>query len=296
MSDLAQFISTFESMGKENGTVAWYEDDLMRALGYKNRDVFRKVVFRAMQACLTLNSDPAVDFIRVGDQYKFTRVACYLIAMSADARKPQVAKIKVYLAQFADAVHDYYAHSAMVDRVVIREEVKGGMKALANTANSHGVTSFGAFVDEGYRGMYNMRLKEIERLKGVPPGEHLMDRMNRTELAANLLRVTLTDDRIKKENMQGQKSLETAAFNVGRIVRNAVIEAGNPAPEEIPLAEHIKTTKKTLKNAGNKLKQIKREDVDAEIAFLTAASEIEANHGYTRDPDDETPPESDPPF
>ncbi len=296
MSDLANFISTFESMARENGTVTWHEDDLMRALGYTTNDAFRKVIYRAMQACLSINSDPGADFIRIGEQYKFTRVACYLIAMSADNRKPQVAKVQVFLAHFANAVHDYYAHSAMVDRVVIREEIREGMKSLANTASSHGVMNYGSFMDEGYRGMYNMRLKDIERLKGVRPGEHLIDRMNRTELAENLFRVTLTDDKIKKDNIHGQQALETTAFDVGRIVRDAVIKAGNPPPEELPLAEHINDAKKTLKTAGNQLKKIRREDVEAEIEFLAAVPENEADPGYTTDPEEDAPPDSVVPF
>jgi len=296
MSNVAEFLSTFESLARENGTITWHEDDLMVALGYTQADTFRKVVYRAMQACLSINSNPVVDFIPVGERYKFTRVACYLIAMSADPKKPQVATAKVCLAQFANNVQDYYAQSAMVDRVVIREEVRGGMKSLASTANAHGVVSYGAFMDEGYRGMYNMRLKEIERLKGVNPGEHLIDRMDKTELAANLFRVTLTDGRIKKESVRGQKALEAAAFDVGRIVRGAVIEAGNPPPEDLPLAEHINDTRKTLKASSAQLKKIRREDVEAEIQFHSATPENEFDPGYTPDPDEETQPDSDVPF
>lgn len=281
-------------MAHENGTITWNEDDLMRALGYANADSFRKVVYRAMQACLSINSNPAADFIPIGNRYKFTRVACYLIAMSADSKKPQVATAKVCLAQFANQVHDYYAQSAMVDRVVIREEMREGMKSLANTADTHGVMNYGSFMDAGYRGMYNMRLKELERLKGVASGEHLIDRMDKTELAANLFRVTLTDDKIKKDNIRGQKSLESTAFDVGKIVRNAVIEAGNPPPEELPLAEHISITRKTLKSSSAQIKEVSREDVEAEIEFHTA--EPSSDPGYTTDPDVERSPDSAVPF
>ncbi|MDI3284835.1 hypothetical protein [Polyangium sp. 15x6] len=159
MSDLAVFVSTFESMAKENGLVTWREDDLMHALGYTTHATFRKVVLRAMQACLSLNMDPGGDFIRVGDRYELTRVACYLIAMNADSRKPQVAMVQMYLGQFASMVHDRREQAELVDRVVVREEIKEGMKALAATAKSHGVRDYALFMNAGYRGMYNMSLK-----------------------------------------------------------------------------------------------------------------------------------------
>jgi len=296
MSDLAVFVSTFESMAKENGVVTWCEDDLMRALGYTTHATFRKVVLRAMQACLSLNMDPAGDFIRVGDRYKLTRVACYLVAMNADPRKPQVAMVQMYLGQFASMVHDRREQAELVDRVVVREEIKEGMKALAATAKSHGVRDYALFMNAGYRGMYNMSLKEIEVYKGVPAGEALIDRMGRTELAANLFRVSLTDDKIKVEDVRGQRALETTAFSVGRIVRDAVIRAGGSQPEELPLAEHIDTAKKTLKAAGKTLKQLGPHEVKTELKYLAETSE---DPEYTRDPEEEEEeeefsPDSDP--
>jgi|GEM_PF-524847 len=296
MSNLAEFAITFESLAEENGEVTWQEDDLMRELGYASTTAFRKVLYRAMQVCLSLNADPAKYFISVGTKYKLNRVACYLVAMSANPRKPKVATVQAYLAQFADDVHDCYSHSAMVDRVFLREEMKEGMKALTSTAHRHGVTNYGAFLDEGYRGMYNMRLKDLERLKGLGSSEHLIDRMDRTELAANNFRVTLTDGRIKKDNVRGQEALEAAAFDVGRIVRDAVIEAGSPPPEQLPLAEHIKKTKKTLQTASHRLKQLQRKDVDDEIEYLAAVSPFRSEPAYTADPDEEPAPESDTPF
>jgi DNA-damage-inducible protein D len=266
MSDLTYFVSKFEDMASENGTLAWHEDDLMQALGYSNRSGFRKVMRRAMQACLTLNIEPSHDFILVGDSYKFTRFACYLIAMSAEAKKPQVAMVQVYLSTFANSVYDYREQAEIVDRLRYREELKEGMKSLAETAHQHGVVHYGSFVDAGYRGMYNMRLTEIEALKGVGTREHLLDRMGRTELAANFLRVTLTDDKIKLNDVQGQAALEKTAHEVGQGVRGLVVETIGRRPEDMPLAEHVEVAKKTLKSAGKKLKQIGREEATPRCA------------------------------
>ncbi|MDI3284834.1 hypothetical protein [Polyangium sp. 15x6] len=116
--------------------------------------------------------------------------------------------------------------------------------------------------------------------------------MGRTELAANLFRVSLTDDKIKIEDVRGQRALENTAFSVGRIVRDAVIRAGGSQPEELPLAEHIDKAKKTLKSAGKKLKQLGPREVETELRYLAAPSE---DPEYTRDPEEEEPsPDSDP--
>ncbi len=290
MSDLAQFVSKFEELAAENGTLAWREDDLMVTLGYTTRSGFRKVMRRAMQACLSLNIEPSHDFIPVGDSYKFTRFACYLIAMNADPKKREVAMVQVYLGSFATSIHDYREQAEIVDRVMMREEIKEGVKSLTATAQQHGVRHYGNFMDAGYRGMYNMRLSEIKALKGVRQGEHFFDRMGRTELAANLLRVTLTDDKIKADDVHGQAALEETAHDVGQMVRDTVIKAVGRKPEQMPLAQHINDAKKTLKSAGKKLKQIGPKEAEAEILYLSATSSSPPpDPGYTRDPEEEEP-------
>jgi DNA-damage-inducible protein D len=249
-----------------------------------------------MQACLSLNIAPHQDFISVGDDYKFTRFACYLIAMNADSKKPQVAMVQVYLSSFANSLLDHREQAEIVDRVRMREDMRDGMRALSETAQQHGVLYYGSFMDAGYRGMYNMRLSEIEKLKGVPPGQHLLDRMGRTELAANYLRVTLTDDRIRVDDVYGQAALEQAAYDVGQIVRDTVYKGSGRHPEDMPLAEHISESKKTLKAAGQNLKNIGIDEAGDEIMFLAATTSSQPDPGYTKDPEeDELTVDSEPP-
>ena len=251
MSDLNGFdVYYFEKVAAENGTLAWHEEAFMTALGYQDRKSFRKAVHRAMQACLTLNMDPSADFILVGDSYKFTRFACYLIAMNCDARKYEVATAQVYFASLADSLHGHHEQAEIVDRVVIREEMTEGVKSLAKTAHKHGVSNYAYFMNAGYKGMYNMGLAELSNLKGIRPKEQLIDRMDRTELAANLFRVTQTDNKIKNDDIRGQTDLEKTAFAVGKAVRNTMIEISGTRPEDLPLAQHIKEARKALKTAG----------------------------------------------
>ena len=54
---------------------------------------------------------------------------------------------------------------------------------------------FGIFQDHGYRGLYGgLRERDIHALKELAKGEHILDHMGSTELAANLFRATQAED------------------------------------------------------------------------------------------------------
>lgn len=69
--------------------------------------------------------------------------------------------------------------------------------------------------------MYNMESWKLEKKRGVKKGK-LFDRMSRTGLAANLFRVTQTEELIKSRQISGQANLEQTHYTVGRQVRNIV--------------------------------------------------------------------------
>ena len=230
---------SFEDLGKPNGVRYWLESDLREALDYQTSTSFRKTITRAMQACLTLGIQTEENFLLdpTTGQYNLTRFACYLIAMNGDSKKPQVASAQVYFAALAETFRDHISHADNVDRVLVRQEMTDGLKSLSSTAKRHGVQNYAFFQNAGYRGMYNLDLARLTAFKGVPTGEVLLDRMGKDELAANLFRITQTDAKIKNENLQGQEQLQTAAYTVGRKVRETMMELSGTAPEHLPLSE-----------------------------------------------------------
>jgi len=248
---------SFEDMGKPNGVTRWHESVLREALGYQSDDGFSKAINRAMQACLSISVACEDHFHRQSDgTYLFTRFACYLIAMNASPKKPQVAAAQAYFAAIAETFQSHLEHSNAIDRVLIRDKITDGQRTLSGVAKAHGVTCYAFFLDQGYRGMYNMSLKELTRYKGVKKNEQLIDRMDKTELAAHLFRITQTEAKIKNEGLQGQVSLEKAARSVGAKVRSTVIEISGKAPENLPIAENIKDVKKKLKGTTKTMKAI----------------------------------------
>jgi DNA-damage-inducible protein D len=248
--------AAFEDMGIENGTRTWKEADLESALGYAKGGL-QGAIRKAQQACISVAIPIEDNFLKADDgAYKLTRFACYLIAINADSKKPQVAAAQVYFAGLAETFQNAVEHAEGVERVAIREEMTSGMKSLDSTAKKHGVVNYAFFLNAGYRGMYNMNLSRLKDVKSLPKGEQLLDRMGKVELAANLFRVTQTDERIKHQNLHGQRLLENAAENVGRDVRKLMIKTSGRKPEELRLAAPIKDVKKAIKSTSAKFKQL----------------------------------------
>src|SRR5262245_14583572 len=136
---------SFEDLGKPNGIRYWLESDLMRALEYQTAQSFRKVITRAMQACLSLGIPTEENFILTDGQYKLTRFACYLIAMNGDPKKPQVAAAQIYFAALAETFRRHQDHAENIDRVLVRQEMTDGLKSLCSTAKRHGVQNYAFF-------------------------------------------------------------------------------------------------------------------------------------------------------
>jgi len=242
---------SFEDLARPNGGTYWQESDLCNAMGYSDGNAFRGVIIRAMQACLSLGIMTDDNFKRGKDgSYLITRFACYLVAMNGDIKKHQVAAAQVYFAALAATYATHLEHADGIDRLVIRDEVKTGEKSLSSTAQQHGVINHAIFKDAGYRGMYNMSLRELKNYKGLKKGDVIADHMGRAELAAHLFRITQTEAHIEQKGVRGQRLLEQAAKTVGANVRDLVIKNTGKKPESLPRAEPIQQSQN--KNQGHK--------------------------------------------
>jgi len=120
-------------------------------------------------------------------------------------------------------------------------------KKLFKTAKDAGVSKFGLFNDAGYQGLYGANLSDVEKNKGIKKGE-LLDRAGSTELAANLFRITQTDEKMRKDKIQGDRAASQTHFMVGGKVRQTIKDIGGVLPEQLPAEKHIKEVKKELKH------------------------------------------------
>jgi DNA-damage-inducible protein D len=251
----------FESTKKvdENGVEYWQARELMPLLGYPNWQKAEEVIARAAKACI--NSGQAVDnhfnqlvkMVEIGSgtvrevrDWKLDRYACYLIAQNGDSKKPEIAMAQTYFAVQTRRQELFENLSEADRRLFIRGEVTTENKKLFRTAKGAGVTKFGSFNDAGYKGLYGMPLASIENKKGIKRGE-LLDRAGTTELAANLFRITQTDEKIKKDNIRGDYQASQTHFMVGGKVRQTIKDIGGTMPENLPSEKHIKELKSEKK-------------------------------------------------
>ncbi|MBI2591322.1 MAG: DNA damage-inducible protein D [Candidatus Brennerbacteria bacterium] len=251
----------FENIKKldENGVEFWDARELMPLLGYAQWRAFEEVINRAAKACINSGQDIDNHFARsskmveIGSNtvrevinYRLDRYACYLVAQNGDPKKPEIALAQTYFAIQTRRQEIFEQLSDAEKRLFIRDEVSDRNKKLFKTARRAGVNKFGLFNDAGYKGLYGMPLSEVEQKKGIKKGE-LLDRAGSTELAANLFRITQTDEKIKKDKIQGEQSATQAHFMVGGKIRQTIKEIGGTTPENLSMEKHIKEIKREIK-------------------------------------------------
>lgn len=261
-------IEAFEQSAHQNGVRYWVAHEFMGALGYESWSSFQQVINKSMASCAALGvaipevfiSDTFVEDGKEVATYRLTRFACFLVTMHADSKKPQVAQAKTVLAAIADALVEQQIQRDALERIEVREELKGGESIMSAAAHQAGLksTEFGIFKDAGFRGMYNLSLQQLIRHKGaaVEKGRTLYDFMGKTELAANLFRVTQTAERIKNVGATGVTQLSNTAQEVGKEVRGIMLRSSGIAPESLPLEEDLTKIKGRLKSANKEMKKL----------------------------------------
>jgi DNA-damage-inducible protein D len=252
---------SFEAYGRENGFRHWLASDLVTMLDYPTLDALFKAVNKAIAACANLGvsiNDNFKEFTDVDGNrdWCLSRFACYLTVMNCDPRKPLVAAAQAYFVTMAEAFRQYVQNAEGVERLLVRGEVSEREKSLTTTAASRGVVNFGFFQNAGYRGMYNMNFSDLKSYKGAPSGRSLLDFMGKTELAANLFRITQTEEKILNQNVRGQKNLERAHESVGREVRESMQRISGVSPEKLPLSDDIRQVRQGLKKAGKEFAKL----------------------------------------
>ncbi len=263
---------TFEEIKHidENGVEYWYARDLSFVLGYKEWRNFNKVLEKAKIACKNSGFNVEDDFVEVNKiveagatrkkvvDYMLTRYACYLIAQNGDPRKEVIALAQTYFAvqtrKQEISEKEYSMLTEDEKRFYQRNLTRKGNYSLNQAAKNAGVKNFDKFHNAGYKGLYNGETADdIAKRKGLRYREDILDNMGSDELIANLFRISQTEQRLKKDNIQTEGEACKTHNKIGKIVRNAIKQAGGTMPEDLPTPK--KSLKQLEKEKNNKLKK-----------------------------------------
>ena len=260
MSELVQYSEqTFESIKhiNEYGEEYWLARELQPVLEYAQWRRFADAIERAKLACKNSGYEADDHFADVGkmvdigsgaereiDDVMLSRYACYLIVMNGDPRKEVIAVGQTYFAvktRQQELIDNYEELTEDQKRLAIRNEMIAHNKSLAEAAQMAGVMEprdYAIFQNRGYQGLYGgLGAKEIHARKGLKKGQKILDHMGSTELAANLFRATQTDEKLRRENIQGKQAAYDTHYEVGKKVRQTIKELGGTMPEDLPTPE-----------------------------------------------------------
>ena len=248
--------NVFDNIKHENeyGQEFWYARELQPVLEYSQWRYLKEAIERAKTACNNSGQNVADHFAEVRkmvdigsnakrsvEDYELSRYACYLIVMNGDPRKEIIALGQTYFAvktRQQELIEDYERLSEEQKRIAIRNEMKRHNSALADAAHDAGIKEprdYAIFQNYGYMGLYNgLKAKDIKERKGLKKNQDILDYMGSTELAANLFRATQTEEKLKRENIQGKSEANKTHFEVGKKVRQTIKELGGTMPEDLP--------------------------------------------------------------
>ena len=238
---------------RDDGSEFWSARELAVALDYTKWENFSKVIGRAMIACENSGHSVSDDFPEVRKiveagatskpkkDYELSRYACYLIVQNGDPRKEVIALGQTYFAiqTYRQEVAD---HFNQLDedrrRLVVRGDIKQWNQLLAETAHDAGVITneeFAIFQNAGYMGLYGgLDVEDIHARKELEVGQKILDYMGSTELIANLFRISQTEEKLRKDNVQSADAATSVHYNVGKEVRSAIEKIGGTMPEDLP--------------------------------------------------------------
>ena len=272
LNDIDKNNNSFEDIKHidENGVEFWYARELMPILQYSNWQNFEKIINKAKISCK--NSDISVldhftdinKMVQIGSgayrkqsDYKLTRYACYLIAQNGDSRKKIIALAQTYFAvqtrKQEISEKEYSMLTEDEKRFYQRNLTRKGNYSLKQAAKNAGVKNFDRFHNAGYKGLYNGETADdIAKRKGLRYREDILDNMGSDELIANLFRISQTEQKLRKDNISGEKEANKTHYNIGKNIREVIEKNGGTMPEDLPTPK--KSLKQLEKEKNNKLK------------------------------------------
>ena len=256
----------------EFGNEYWLARELQKVLEYKRWDKFNNVINNAKIACKKSNYECEEHFSQVGKMielakeakrtildYKLSRYACYLIVQNADPKKEVVALGQTYFAiqtrKMELTEREYSSLTEEEKRFYQRNLTRKGNYSLNIAARNAGVKNFDKFHNAGYKGLYNGETADdIAKRKKLRYREDILDNMGSEELIANLFRISQTESKLKRDNVNSESKANQVHYTIGKNIREVIAKNGGTMPED------LRAPDKSLKKLEKENKKLKIDD------------------------------------
>jgi len=182
----------------ENRNEYWLARELQSVLGYVQWRRFCDTIDRAMVSCKLNEQEPNYHFADVGKLIEHGKGG------KRDVGDIRLTRFACYLIVMnGDPRKEAIAHGQMYFAVKTRQ-LYGGLKA-----------------------------KDIAKRKGIGKNKEILDYMGSVELAANLFRITQTEDVLTKNGVANKITAGEIHYKIGKEVRSAIKRIGGTMPEDL---------------------------------------------------------------
>ena len=256
----------------EFGNEYWLARELQSVLQYTEWRKFKGVIDKAKIACESsgykvlehfVGADKMISLGKGGQRevpdYKLSRYACYLIAQNGDSRKKVIALAQTYFAiqtrKMELTEREYSSLTEEEKRFYQRNLTKKGNYSLNIAARNAGVKNFDRFHNYGYKGLYNGETADdIAKRKKLRYREDILDNMGSEELIANLFRISQTESKLKRDDVNSESKANQVHYTIGKKIREVTGKKGGTMPED------LSTPEKSLKELEKENKKLKIDD------------------------------------
>ena len=268
MTKLKTSFDVIQQIETDSNTEFWYARDLQISLGYSEWRNFLKVIEKAKEACIAVETPVENHFVDVNkmvdigsgaertiDDIVLTRYACYLIAQNGDPRKEPIAFAQTYFALQTRKQELIEERIHLHDRLQARQKLTESETELSKNIYERGVDDqgFGRIRSKGDSALFGGNRTQVMKNKlDVPSNRPLADFLPTVTIAAKNLATEITNHNVNENDLQGEHAITGEHIQNNTSVRNMLGERGIK-PEELPPEEDLKKLQRRVQSAEKKM-------------------------------------------
>lgn len=266
--------SKFENIKqiKSNGKEYWTARDLAKVLGYSQWRNFLTPIRKAIESIKSYGENPdnhikkinsyadiGSGTVREVEDYKLSRLGCYLIAMNGDTTKTEIALAQHYFAQKTRIQELEQKESENRQRIEARKKLTKTEKRLASVVlDGRGVDAkgLGSIKSNGDKVLFGgNNTQDMKKKYGIKNNKALADHLPSVALIAKQLANEITSINTKDKNLLGFYKINQEHTENNKTIRSGLIDRGIYL-ENLPPEEDIKKVERRI-NSIDKKKMIK---------------------------------------